>query len=94
MVKVKNCRVIPSGANAVRNSSGVVSKIQSMAESIADAASAKTPTLGKTRNSNYFVTVRHGRQRAFANVVTGNYASKKDNAKNNTLLKSIDAGRG
>lgn len=94
MAKVKNCHVLPAGANAVRNSGGVVSKIENMANSIAASASSKTPAMGKPKNNNYFVSVHHGRQRAFANVVTGNYAAKRDNAKNNTLLKSMDAGRG
>jgi hypothetical protein len=74
-----------SGYNELRNSAAVVADITQRAEAVA----ARAKSMGvkckvKTHPYPY---------RAIAGVFTDGIEAKNRNAKNNTLLKSIDAGR-
>lgn len=94
MAKVTKCKIIPAGANTFRNCSEVMDYIGDMAEAIAEAADANTPKPGSTTyNPNYVCKVSNGAQRASAVVIAANGISIKHNAKNNTLVKAIDAAR-
>lgn len=76
-----------SGANAVRNTESMQRLLLSRAEAIRDAANAK---LGSTSlDEAYTADVRPGKGRARAMVKTTGHQSRRDNARNNTLLKSL-----
>lgn len=76
-----------AGARAVLNSSAVQAKLLVMAQSI----KANADSMG---SGVYDADVRVGQTRAHAMVKTTDAASMASNAKHNTLLKSLDAGRG
>lgn len=86
-----------SGAASVLRSAGVSADIASRASSIASSATAATLAGGSFDNPAYVVRsgegTFHGTSRSYSSVIAANPASMADNAKNNTLLKSIDAGR-
>ena len=69
------------GCNALRNSEGVQAYLLSQAERIRSAADSVS--------AEYTADVQPGRTRAHAMVKTTDYASRMDNAKNNTLLKAM-----
>jgi hypothetical protein len=73
------------GFNAVRNSAEVQSALMRRASAIASRAGSM--------GAPCTVDVRTGRTRAHARVSTANAESARNNAKSNTLLKSLDAGR-
>lgn len=92
--KVTKCRVNPAAANAFRNSGPVASDIESRARAIAADAQAKTHESGQAfRNPGYAVRTERGKTRCHGLVIAANPHTMSDNRKNNTLLKSIDAGR-
>ena len=74
------------GAVLVMNSQEVQSELLRRAEAIRD----KAETLG---SGSYAADVQPGRTRAHAMVKTTDARSIASNAKHNTLLKSLDAGR-
>lgn len=82
-----SCRIDPSGANAFRNSEAMQQLVLSRAEAIASAA-------GQASGERYWADVRTGPQRCRAIVHPGTAAAAADNARNNTILKCVDAGRG
>jgi hypothetical protein len=82
-VKVK---INSSGARQLLNSSAVQGELLKRAEKI--KASADGMGSGK-----YAADVRPGKNRAHAMVKTTDFKSMASNAKHNTLLKSLDAGR-
>lgn len=74
-----------AGFSELRNAPGVLEDLQDRADKIASAA-------GEGYESRP-AEVRKGRTgRGRAVVLTGDFAARRDNAKNNTLLKSLDAG--
>ena len=75
-----------SGARKILNGSAVQGDLLRRAEKI--KASADGMGSGK-----YAADVRPGKNRAHAMVKTTDFISKKSNAKHNTLLKSINAGK-
>lgn len=75
------------GCNELRNSEEVQQYILERAERI----KAKADSIG---SGKYIADVQPGRTRAHAMVKTTDAKSMASNAKHNTLLKSIDAGRG
>ena len=75
-----------SGARKILNGSAVQGDLLRRAEKI--KASADGMGSGK-----YAADVRPGKNRAHAMVKTTDFISKKSNAKHNTLLKSMDAGK-
>lgn len=85
MVKVK---LNLKGINAVMTSDGVQADLNARAHKIASAANGQ---------SGLITYVAHSAKRhpwvARVRIGTTDYDSIRDNLKNNTLLKSIDAGR-
>lgn len=79
-------RISPSGARAILNSAEVQDDLLGRAERIKGRADA----IG---SGKYEADVRPGRNRAHAMVKTTDAKSMASNAKHNTLLKSLDAGR-
>jgi len=77
----------------VRRSSEVVSVLESAADRVADAANG----LSGAGDGGYMTGSRQGRRapqgRWRTSVVTASAAAMVDDARNNTLLKSLDAGR-
>lgn len=61
---------------------GVIADLGERAEAIADAAGPW-----------YEASTFEGRNRGRASVITGDFGAIYDNAKNQTLLRSLDAGR-
>ncbi|WP_143822601.1 hypothetical protein [Mycetocola reblochoni] len=84
-------RINYKGANAVRNDPAVQQELLSIAGKIQDAANSGLT--GASSDAMYQAEVEPGRKRARAAVWTGGYASIRDNARNNTLLRSLDRGR-
>lgn len=88
-VKVK---VSAAGARALLRSPGVLSDIGRRAEAIAARACASCSP-DPMDNEPYTAHAGLGKGRARASVVASSTHGKRDNTKNNTLLKSLDAGR-
>lgn len=78
-----------AGARAVMNSQGVQNELLRRAMNIANAAEAMSG-----EGVHYAADVQPGKNRAHALVKTTDRHSRASNAKHNTLLKSLDAGRG
>ena len=79
---------------SIQKSSEVQADLKRRAEAIAKSADEQTsPNPIKMRNPNYVTFVEVGKVSAKARVSAHNSHSKRDNARNNTLLKSMDAGR-
>lgn len=66
----------------IRRSPGVTADVNSRAARVAAAA-----------GEGYESSPYHGRTRNRASVITATHKARLDNAKNNTLLRSLDAGR-
>ncbi len=81
------CRVVPAGANSFRNSAAMQEAVLSRARAVAEAAQ-------RASGERYWADVREGPQRCRAIVHPGSRAAAADNARNNTILRSLDAGRG
>lgn len=82
------CKVVMNalGARAILNSPEVQADLLSRAEAIKSRADA-------VGSGKYVADVQPGKNRAHAMVKTSDMKSAASNAKHNTLLKSIDAGR-
>ena len=65
----------------LRLESGVIADLEDRAERVAAAA-----------GDGYEASAMAGKNRGRASVVTGDYAAMRDNAKHQTLLRSLDAG--
>lgn len=78
-----------AGARELLNCSGIQSDLLSRANSI----KARADSMG---SGTYVADVQPGRNRAHAMVKTprGDFKTMASQAKHNTLLKSMDAGRG
>lgn len=61
---------------------GVIADLEKRAEAVAAAA-----------GDGYEASAMAGKNRGRASVITANYAAIRDNARNQTLLRSLDAGR-
>lgn len=75
-----------AGARAILNSGAVQADLLARAERIRDRA-------GAVGSGSYEADVRPGRERAHAMVKTTDALSIASNAKHNSLVKSMDAGR-
>lgn len=75
-----------AGARAVMNSPGVQGDLLARAQRVAGSASAMGP-------GEFAADVRAGANRAHAMAKTTDARSMASNAKHNSLLKSIGAGR-
>lgn len=86
------CMVVINSAEAVRimNSPEMQADLLARAERIRDRAGS----IGTVGQSGYEADVRPGKSRAHAMVKTSGDHGARSNAKHNSLLKSIDAGRG
>lgn len=60
---------------------GVINDLEERAEAIAAAA-----------GDGYEASAMAGKNRGRASVITADYAAMRDNARNQTLLRSLDAG--
>lgn len=61
---------------------GVMDDLERRADAIADAA-----------GPGYEASTFEGRNRGRASVITGDWKARIDNARNQTLLRNLDAGR-
>lgn len=75
-----------SGARKILNGSAVQGELLKRAEKI----KARADGMG---SGEYSADVRPGKNRAHAMVKTTDFKSMASNAKHNTLLKSLDAGK-
>lgn len=73
------------GFKELRLEQGVLDDLDERAHAIARAANQSS--------SGYIPSSQLGKRRARASVITGNVDSMIDNAKNQTLLRSLDSGR-
>lgn len=80
-----------AGARAVLNDPAVKAELLRRAQLIREAAIASDPRLS---SEDIDANAVDGRIRARAGVVTVTPKARNINAKHNTLLKSLDAGRG
>lgn len=69
------------GFRELRLEPGVIADLEERAEAIAAAA-----------GDGYEASAMAGKNRGRASVITADYAAMRDNAKNQTLLRSLDAG--
>lgn len=72
----------------LRKSPGVVADIKERVDRIAAASNAHV------EGNGYEATVQEGRNRAHGSVITTDAESMSDNARNQRLLRNLDAGRG
>lgn len=84
MSKVK-VKLNGAGVRAILNSEKVQSELLSRAERIKARA--------ETKGGKYVANVQPGKTRAHAIVGTDDFESRLANSRNNSLLKSFDAGR-
>lgn len=81
------------GAATLLNSAGVIGDLQSRGERVESAANAMMGPKPASDNFAFRVLpAKAGRNRARVSVWTGGYASRRHNAKNNTLLKALGSG--
>lgn len=90
MAKAKS-RFVPNsqGFRDALTSPSIQAELNKLAEGAADRANSMMGPKPPTDIYGYRATSRAGRSRSAAYVRTGGYGSRRDNAKNNTLLKSI-----
>lgn len=85
-------RLNPAGARALLRSPGVLADLVRRAGAVA-ARACSSCSPDAMDNRPYTAHAEVGKGRARASVVASSTHGKRDNAKNNTLLKSLDAGR-
>ncbi|MDR2108915.1 MAG: hypothetical protein LBP28_05605 [Coriobacteriales bacterium] len=78
--------ISPSGARKIRESAPMRTLLRQRAEAIAESAEGF--------GGYWEATVHAGRGRAVATVVAADYDAVVANSEQNSLLKSIDAGKG
>ena len=79
-----------SGVRAILNSPGVLADLQARGERIEGAANAMLGPIAATDKFGYrTLPASEGKNRARVSVWTGGITSRRDNAKNNTLLKAL-----
>lgn len=80
-----SCKIVINhqGARDVLNSPEVQARLLEMGQAIRDTCGLK----------GYVTDVQPGKNRSHCLVKTTDWASTFDNAKHNTILKSVDAGR-
>lgn len=93
MARGVRVRIHSAGARAVLTSDGVAGKLGDMAAAIAASANAKASP-DNMRNDAYMSEVDSSGSRSRARVWTASPHGIRNNNKHNTLLKSLDAGRG
>lgn len=93
MARGVRVRINSAGARSVLTSDGVAGKLGDMASAIAESANAKASP-DNMRNDAYMSEVDSSGSRSRARVWTASPHGIRNNNKHNTLLKSLDAGRG
>lgn len=78
----------------IRNSPEVQAELLRRAERVRDAALSSFNADPSDRHEGYAADVQTGTNRARAGVVTTTAHAMNHNAKNNTLLRALEAGRG
>lgn len=73
------------GFKEIRMEPKVLEDLDERARAIARQANQSSP--------GYFPSSQFGKRRSRASVITGDVESMADNARNQTLLRSLDAGR-
>ena len=86
-------RLSPSGARAILTSPGVASELGRRAQSMCNAANGMMNSSDNMRNDAFMSDVSVGDSRARATVYTANPHGVRANAKQNILVRSINAGR-
>lgn len=86
MAKVERLEINSAAAIQILNSGPVQALCLSKAQAIANSANAAA-------GGGYAADVQAGKTRAHALAKTINAKGMRDNAKNNTLLKSLGSGR-
>lgn len=71
---------------ALRRDPGVTQELHRRAKLIADACGGE--------DDGFHAEVTQGRTRARASVVAVTYQARRRNARDNTMIKALDAGRG
>lgn len=79
-----------AGYNALKSSAQVVSFTAGRADAIARAAAASS---GEEYESSTVTNLANRRMGVLGVVATGSYDAIRENEKNNTLLKAVNAGR-
>ena len=93
MAKVQ-VEVSQQAVQSIQKSPEMQADLKRRADAIAKSADSQTsPNPSSMRNENYVSFVTVGDISAKGRVVASNPHSMRDNARNNTLLKSMDAGR-
>jgi len=89
MAKKVKVKINGAGAVSVLTSGGVSGYLQSHGQRTVEAANAMLGPIARTDMYPYRLSVWHGSSRARVSVGTGGFTSRRDNAKNNTLLKAL-----
>ncbi len=92
-----NFKFNPQGFYDIRRSPGVVAKLEAMAQAIADQANGASDLATDEDEGGYRTSSVQGQKnpqgRWRTTVITATEKAIADNAANNTLLGSLDAGR-
>lgn len=81
-LKVSRVKLHKKGFTALRKDPALVADLEARAKAIASAA-----------GDGYEPSSRSGKTRHRVSVITESYEAADDQAKNNTLLRALDAGR-
>lgn len=90
MAEITNFKISRSAARALMKDPAVRGDLVVRAKRIRDAAEG----MSKSGNAKFGVATWDGEVSTHAVVYTQNNAAKYSNAKHNSLVRSIDAGRG
>lgn len=74
------------------NRAGMVEFLKS--RPVQDMIDRKTQSIAAAAGPGYQASTVIGRNRVHGSVITGTYAARIDNARHQTLLRSMGAGRG
>lgn len=91
MAKKVRVKMNRAGARALLTGSEVSKDLLERAGRVQDAANARI--MSAPDDQLFQASVQTGKNRARASVITGGYASMKENGRSNALLKSVDRGR-
>lgn len=90
MAKITKVKISRAGARRVMKSPAVRADLIQRAKRIRDNAQG----MSESGQATYTVAAYDGKVSAHAVVYTQNDAAKRSNAKHNSLIRSMDAGRG
>lgn len=90
MAKPLRVKMSPTGARQLLNSAGVLADLQARGERVESAANAMLGPVPASDMYGYrLLDAQEGRNRGRVSVWTGGYTSRRDNSRNNTLLKAL-----